>query len=119
MYCIIIRLGQSACVQACKEMQSDGNYRPRLVYVVVQKRHHVRLFKNGGGKLTNLDPGTAVDSTITSPYLFDFYLNSHKALQGTSRIPRYTCLLDELGFGPDGLILLSYWLCYLYCRCNK
>jgi hypothetical protein len=38
---------------------------------------------------------------------------------GTSRATRYICLLDELGFGPDGLQVLTYWLCYLYCRCTR
>eukprot|EP00775_Hariotina_reticulata_P009931 gene9931-10086_t len=102
-----------AVLEACKEM--DGEYRPLIVYIVVQKRHHVRLVtaEDTGRPISNLAPGTVVDSVITSPYLFDFYLNSHKALKGTSKVPRYICLLDELGFGADGLQLLSYWLCYL------
>lgn len=40
-------------------------------------------------------------------------------LPGTSRASRYICLLDELGLGPDGLQVLTYWMCYLYCRCTR
>jgi hypothetical protein len=38
---------------------------------------------------------------------------------GTNRATRYICLLDELGFGPDGLQVFTYWMCYLYCRCTR
>lgn len=38
---------------------------------------------------------------------------------GTNRATRYICLLDELGFGPDGLHVFTYWMCYLYCRCTR
>lgn len=69
-------------LQGCAELSED--YRPRIVYVVVQKRHHVRLFdaSNVDARtqqgLKNLEPGTVIDHTIVSPALYDFYLNSHK-----------------------------------------
>jgi hypothetical protein len=70
--------------QACASLQEDGGYRPRVVYVVVQKRHHVRLFdaSAGPGQLRNVEPGTVIDHTIVSPAVADFYLNSHKDIQG-------------------------------------
>lgn len=42
-----------------------------------------------------------------------------RSVAGTSRSTRYICILDELGFGPDGLQVFTYWLCYLYCRCTR
>ena len=30
-----------------------------------------------------------------------------------------TVLVDENGFSADGLQLLTYWLCFLYCRCTR
>jgi hypothetical protein len=69
-------------LQACASTQPDGNYRPRIVYVVVQKRHHVRLFDASQGQLRNVEPGTVIDHTIVSPAVHDFYLNSHKDIQG-------------------------------------
>lgn len=54
------------------------------MYVVVQKRHHVRMFDASSVDartqqgLKNLEPGTVIDHTIVSPALYDFYLNSHK-----------------------------------------
>lgn len=33
----------------------------------------------------NLNPGTVVDSKVTQPFAFDFYLQAHAGLQGTAR----------------------------------
>ena len=39
--------------------------------------------------------------------------------QGTNRPAHYHVLVDEIGFGPDGMQMLTYWLCYLYARCTR
>ena len=74
-----VRAVQEACVMLEKE------YRPRITFVVVQKRHHTRLFcedrRDAAGKAQNVPPGTTVDSGITHPYEFDFYLCSHYGIQ--------------------------------------
>ena len=74
-----VRAVQEACIKLEKE------YRPRITFIVVQKRHHTRLFcENRGdetGKARNVPPGTTVDSGITHPYEFDFYLCSHFGIQ--------------------------------------
>ncbi|KXZ43782.1 hypothetical protein GPECTOR_80g142 [Gonium pectorale] len=67
----------------------------------------------------NVVPGTVVDRGITAPDGFDFYLNSHSGLQGTNKPAHYHVLIDEIGFGADGIQLLTYWLCYLYQRTTK
>lgn len=70
--------------QACAELSPDGSYRPRIVYMVVQKRQHVRLFDaSQPQQLRNCEPGTVVDHTIVSPEVSDFYLCSHKEIPGT------------------------------------
>ena len=38
---------------------------------------------------------------------------------GTNKPAHYYVLVDENGFGSDGIQLLSYWMCYLYCRCTR
>jgi eukaryotic translation initiation factor 2C len=60
-----------------------------------------------------------VDSGICHPSQFDFFLNSHAGLQGHNKPAHYHVLVDENGFSSDGLQLLTYWLCYLYCRCTR
>ena len=72
-----------AVQEACMKLEKD--YRPRITFVVVQKRHHTRLFceneKDASGRGRNVPPGTTVDSGITHPYEFDFYLCSHYGIQ--------------------------------------
>uniref|UniRef100_A0A0A9D7U4 AGO901 n=1 Tax=Arundo donax TaxID=35708 RepID=A0A0A9D7U4_ARUDO len=99
-------------------------YKPSITFVVVQKRHHTRLFhreKNGG--LThysdqNVPPGTVVDTVITHPREFDFYLCSHWGTKGTSRPTHYHVLWDENNFQSDEMQQLVYNLCYTFARCT-
>ncbi|KNA05809.1 hypothetical protein SOVF_186940 [Spinacia oleracea] len=106
--------------QACESIQE--NYQPRVTFVVVQKRHHTRLFPVDN-KMTdrsgNILPGTVVDTKICHPSEFDFYLCSHAGIQGTSRPTHYHVLYDENNFTADLLQLLTNSLCYTFARCTR
>ncbi|CAI7772852.1 unnamed protein product [Closterium sp. NIES-53] len=106
---------------ACRAMDPSGSYSPRITYVVVQKRHHTRLFPadNNRDKNGNVMPGTVVDSVICHPREFDFFLNSHASIQGTSRPTHYRVLWDENNFTADSMQALCYSLCYTYARCTR
>jgi len=98
--------------EACISLEKE--YQPGITYIVVQKRHHTRLFcadrnervRNAEGRrhrnITcqvdvvspglcvivsqvgrsgNIPAGTTVDTDITHPYEFDFYLCSHAGIQ--------------------------------------
>ena len=77
----------------------EPDYKPGITFIVVQKRHHTRLFcadkKEQSGKSGNIPAGTAVDVGITHPTEFDFYLCSHQGIQGTSRPTHYHVLWDD------------------------
>ncbi|TKY67133.1 argonaute 5 [Spatholobus suberectus] len=109
--------------KACVSLQE--NYLPRVTFVVVQKRHHTRLFpldhgsRNQTDKSGNIMPGTVVDTTICHPREFDFYLNSHAGIQGTSRPTHYHVLFDENNFTADQLQTFTNNLCYTYARCTR
>eukprot|EP00803_Ostreobium_quekettii_P004715 evm.model.scf_2111.1 EVM.evm.TU.scf_2111.1 scf_2111:7138-18005(+) len=110
--------------QIQKAFRSFGgeDYRPQLTFVVVQKRHNTRLFpidNNRDDKSGNILPGTVVDTAICHPDEFDFYLNSHAGIKGTSKPAHYHVLLDENHFGADAMQMFTYWLCYMYCRCTR
>ncbi|KAM0838402.1 hypothetical protein ACQ4PT_060985 [Festuca glaucescens] len=95
--------------QACASL--EPNYQPPVTFVVVQKRHHTRLFANNhnnqrsvDGKSGNILPGkllpcTVVDSKICHPTEFDFYLCSHAGIQMVCRLSTNN-------------------LCYTYARCT-
>ncbi|CAN0916560.1 Protein argonaute 5 [Linum grandiflorum] len=110
--------------KACRSMQGD-NYFPGITFIVVQKRHHTRLFPQIHGdrhttdKSGNILPGTVVDTQICHPTQFDFYLNSHAGIQGTSRPAHYHVLFDENNFTADNLQVITNNLCYTYARCTR
>ncbi|KAG9492837.1 hypothetical protein GDO78_001023 [Eleutherodactylus coqui] len=71
------------------------------------------------GRSGNIPAGTTVDTDITHPYEFDFYLCSHAGIQGTSRPSHYHVLWDDNCFTADELQLLTYQLCHTYVRCTR
>ncbi|GAA5826421.1 hypothetical protein JCM11251_002359 [Rhodosporidiobolus azoricus] len=102
----------------------DPKWTPKLTYVVCAKRHNIRLFPaNPTGqdvdRTGNLPPGVVVDTSITHPYAFDFYLQAHAGLKGTAKPTRYIVLLDENRFGSDGLQKTINSLCYGYARATR
>ncbi|XP_068646906.1 protein argonaute 1-like [Aristolochia californica] len=109
--------------KACASL--EPNYQPPVTFVVVQKRHHTRLFANNHhdrhavDRSGNILPGTVVDTKICHPTEFDFYLCSHAGIQGTSRPAHYHVLWDENKFSADELQLLTNNLCYTYARCTR
>ncbi|KAL0905376.1 hypothetical protein M5K25_023791 [Dendrobium thyrsiflorum] len=109
--------------KACASLESE--YLPPVTFVVVQKRHHTRLFANNHNDQRSVDrsgnilPGTVVDSKICHPTEFDFYLCSHAGIQGTSRPAHYHVLWDENKFSADALQMLTNNLCYTYARCTR
>ncbi|GAB4842677.1 argonaute 1B [Ancistrocladus abbreviatus] len=109
--------------KACASL--EPNYQPPVTFVVVQKRHHTRLFANNHNDQNSVDksgnilPGTVVDSKICHPTEFDFYLCSHAGIKGTSRPAHYHVLWDENNFSADDLQSLTNNLCYTYARCTR
>ncbi|NXW36245.1 AGO2 protein, partial [Phaetusa simplex] len=71
------------------------------------------------GKSGNIPAGTTVDTKITHPSEFDFYLCSHAGIQGTSRPSHYHVLWDDNRFSSDELQILTYQLCHTYVRCTR
>jgi eukaryotic translation initiation factor 2C len=106
---------------ACKSL--NEYYKPGITIIVVQKRHHTRLFpvneRDRCGKSGNIPPGTVVDRKIVHPTEFDFFLCSHAGIQGTSRPTHYHVLWDDNGFLADQLQALTYQLCHVYVRCAR
>ncbi|THH15391.1 hypothetical protein EW146_g5073 [Bondarzewia mesenterica] len=104
--------------KACRALKLS----PKITFVVVGKRHHVRFFPRNNrdaDRSGNCPAGTVVDRDVTSPVEFDYYLQSHGGLLGTSRSSHYNVLYDDNEFTPDGLQALSFALCHVYARCTR
>lgn len=110
----------TAMREACAAFKPG--YCPKITYLAVQKRHHARLFAKNArdtDRSGNIPAGTVIDSKITHPNEYDFYLCSHSGLQGTSRPTHYHVLHDENMFTSDLIQEFTYRLCYGYARCTR
>lgn len=103
--------------EACQELKIN----PKITLIVVGKRHHNQLFPPGntGDRTGNSPAGSVIDTGIAHPTDFDFILQSHAGLLGTSRPGHYTVLYDDFGFNADSIQVLSYSLCYVYARATR
>ncbi|XP_056853062.1 protein argonaute 5-like [Raphanus sativus] len=113
----VLRFELQAIRKACSSIE---DFRPKITFVLVQKRHHTRLFPAQADKKDaatgNVLPGTVVDTVICHPRQFDFFLNSHAGVMGTNRSTHYHVLLDENKFSADDLQRLTNDLCYTFAK---
>jgi len=91
-------------------IRSTAGPSTNLSFVVVKKRIRSRLFFNGGNPV----PGTLVDDTITHPDWYDFFLVSHRALNGTVSPTHYNVLMDEMKWPKSELQYFIFLLCHQY-----
>lgn len=83
--------------EACKEVGANC----KITLVVVGKRHHARFYpvKDGPTKSEcNVKAGSVVQSVVTAPRQFSFYLQSHDSPIGTARTAHYVVLENESGY---------------------
>ena len=98
---------------------AENKWNGKITVVIASKRHHIRAFpadKNGADKNGNPLPGVVLETGVTSPHNWDFYLYSHIALQGTSRPVHYSVIHDDAGHPPEFLMNMIYEHCYQYMR---
>lgn len=82
-------------LEACEQKK----IKPSIVIIAVDRRHHVRFFpmnKQEADNSGNCKAGTVVDKDIIHPLEFEFYLQSHQGVLGTSRPARYRVLHDDV-----------------------
>ncbi|RZC31785.1 Piwi, PAZ, and/or DUF1785 domain containing protein [Asbolus verrucosus] len=112
----------TAIQQACRRIQAEG-YQPAITFLVVQKRHHTRLFPTSDhdteDRNYNVPAGTCVDTLITNPTMQDFYLVSHASIQGVAKPTKYCTLWDDNNMTNDDIEELTYHLCHMFTRCNR
>lgn len=115
---------------------------PRITFVVVGKRHNTRFYPttmyDTGNRIQQIDTrtsnpvgGTVLDRGITEARNWDFFLQTHMAIQGTARPAHYIVLLDDIfkdrplpkGMdfknNADVLKNLTHSTCHLFGRATK
>ncbi|XP_019620701.1 PREDICTED: piwi-like protein 1 isoform X3 [Branchiostoma belcheri] len=91
-----------------------ADYKPKVAWIVVKKRINTRFFAQAGRGLQNPAPGTVVDTEVTRPEWYDFFLVSQSVRQGTVTPCHYNVVWDTSGLKPDHMQRLTYKLCHLY-----
>ncbi|KAG5725156.1 Protein argonaute-2 [Termitomyces sp. T112] len=109
--------------QACTQFDKGKSpYRPKITIVICGKRHHTRFFPTeaeNADRDGNPKPGTVVDRGVTAIYHFDFFLQAHGGLQGTTRPTHYYVVHDDIGFKADELQGLTNAVSYMFARATK
>ncbi|KAL8303324.1 hypothetical protein RB600_006980 [Gaeumannomyces tritici] len=107
-YRLVLRREVPELDRACAEVYGEEEEEeavpaPRVAVVIVGKRHHTRFYPavEGDTDRGNARPGTVVDRGVTEARVWDFYLQSHSALQGTARPAHYVVIRDDI-FNPKG-----------------
>ncbi|KAM9391772.1 piwi-like protein 1 [Pholidichthys leucotaenia] len=90
------------------------DYTPRLGVVVVKKRINCRFFARGKNEVVNPAPGTVVDTEVTRPEWYDFYIVSQAVTTGSVSPTHYNVVYDTTGLLPDYMQRLTYKLCHMY-----
>lgn len=94
-------------------MASEYNYTIKIknhfVYSLAPElsKKNPKVKQSETPRFINPPSGTVVDKLVVSGYKFDFYLNSHHAVLGTSRPAHYTVMYDDMGMSQDE-VYVSY-----------
>ncbi|KAF5926089.1 hypothetical protein HPG69_010111 [Diceros bicornis minor] len=108
--------------------EASSNTSSKLSVVVVRKKCMLRFFMEMNQTLQNPPLGTVVDSEATRSEwqvllenkflakhsLYDFYLISQVACQGTVNPTYYNVIYDDNSLKPDHMQRLTFKLCHLY-----
>ncbi|PHH65610.1 hypothetical protein CDD81_2045 [Ophiocordyceps australis] len=107
-------------IRAWFDENAKGKPMPKFTVVIATKRHHIRFFPPSNSRDADRNgnplPGTLVEREVTHPFMWDFYLNSHAAIQGTARPVHYHIILDEMGVPANDFQKMIYHQCYTYAR---
>ncbi|KAK6163437.1 hypothetical protein DH2020_000301 [Rehmannia glutinosa] len=97
----------------------EATYMPRVTFVVVQKRHHTRLFPaTHGDRHTTDRRATFCQVPLLIPrYVIPMSSTfTSVAMRESSTLP---CFVRRESFTADALQMLTNSLCYTYARCTR
>lgn len=95
----------------------DSNYKPLMAVIIVKKRGNARFFampNPNSRQLINPPCGSVIDTVITRPEWFDFYLISQHSTQGTTNPTHYNVIHSTIDLKAEHYQKLSYKLTHMY-----
>ncbi len=93
------------------------NYNPLMTCIIVKKRGNARFFAKpnlNSNQLINPPCGSVIDTVVTRPEWFDFYLISQHSTQGTTNPTHYNVIHDTMNLKAEHYQKLSYKLTHMY-----
>jgi hypothetical protein len=117
--CIEVRQTEVEAIRAAYRILQPGKKNPivpNITALVVIKRHHTRIYPKNLDPKVSCSAGTIVDSGITNPVYFDFFLQSHYPLAGTAKPTYYFVLENGMRFSARDLQDFTNALCSTYVR---
>lgn len=85
-----------------------------MSFIVVKKRINARFFAKTASGFSNPPCGTVIDTVVTRPEWFDFYLVPQNASQGTVNPTHFNVIYDTIGLKPEHYQRLSFKLTHMY-----
>jgi eukaryotic translation initiation factor 2C len=109
-------------INKIKKKLKQLNIDIKITFIIVQKRHNTRFFpidKINSDKNGNCLPGIVIDTDICNENNYDFYLQSHRSVIGTSKPIHYSIIKNEINIKSNDIQQITYYLCYLYGRTSN
>ncbi|VDK32055.1 unnamed protein product [Gongylonema pulchrum] len=100
--------------ESAYEINRTSPYRPKIVCIIVCKRHSKRFAIKTDKGFVNCVPLTVIDRDVTRPDTTEFFMQSHRITMGTGKMPAYTVLINEKGLEMDEVQSLLMALCYTH-----
>ncbi|CAI4225813.1 unnamed protein product [Auanema sp. JU1783] len=102
-----------------------SNWKPLFQFNLVTVMHNVRFFRfrercssepsrGVEREVHNVNVATVMDCQIVRPNITEFFMQAHKVIKGSSRIPLYTTLIDEMNWSMDSLQSFMLGLCFTH-----
>ncbi|KAK6727333.1 hypothetical protein RB195_005182 [Necator americanus] len=103
-YRMVVEDELGAIKEACMEfgnLHGRESWMPLFTVVVATKRHNARFFVEKGKYIENPQPATVVDTDVVRNDITEFYMLSHRPVQGTAKSTSYQVIVDENDMSSD------------------
>ncbi|EYB95206.1 hypothetical protein Y032_0162g3407 [Ancylostoma ceylanicum] len=103
-YRMVVEEELGAIKEACEEfgrLNGEESWMPLFTVIIATKRHNARFFVQNGRIIENPKPATVVDTDVVRNDITEFYIQSHRPLQGTAKATSYQVIVDENNISSD------------------
>ncbi|EFO93009.1 CRE-CSR-1 protein [Caenorhabditis remanei] len=107
---------------AAAKSQGLRDYAPKVLAIVVKKRHHTRFYAKGGqngNTPTNPLPDTSVGGDIAEYGKRQIFIQAFRPVQGTAKVPSFLILRDDEEVSDESIAKMTCAVCSLHQLVNS